>query len=47
MPDQPLIEISVKGKWMMIPVVRVNDAMLRIKMDWVAAVHDEAWMERE
>jgi hypothetical protein len=49
MPDQPLLEISVKGKWMTVPVVRVNDHNVVASGKWikVAAVHDEAWMERE
>jgi hypothetical protein len=49
MQDQPFIETSIKGKWMSIPVVHVNEYSVIASGKWikVAAVHDEAWMERE
>lgn len=43
------IPISVKGKWMDAPVVRVNGQDLVIKGKWIkiAQLHDEDWVEHE
>ena len=48
MEEHP-IEISSKGKWIKVPAVNVNGAVLTIRGKWlrVATVHDEAWLPTE
>ena len=43
------IEISVKGKWMTVPALRVDDNFLIVKGSWVktAVVEAEEWLESE
>jgi len=43
------IEISIKGQWVRVPALTVNDYPIVITGKWIkmAAVHDEDWAERE
>jgi hypothetical protein len=43
------IEISIKGKWMTVPALRVDDNFLIVKGSWVktAVVEAEEWLESE
>src|SRR5260370_4284547 len=43
------IDVSVKGKWITVPALKVNGAVLTITGRWIriAAVHDEEWLETE
>jgi len=43
------IEISVKGKWVRVPTLEVDDKVIVIRGKWikVAVVHDEEWLDTE
>lgn len=43
------IDVSVKGKWVSVPALRVDRDIVTIKGRWIrmAAVHDEEWLEHE
>lgn len=42
-------EISVKGDWVKVPALKVSNAIIVVRGNWlkVASVHDEAWLETE
>jgi hypothetical protein len=42
-------DVSVRGKWIKVPALRVNGDVITIAGKWirVAAVHDEEWLETE
>lgn len=43
------LEVSVRGKWVTIPALKLDDTLLTVRGKWIriAAVHDEEWLERE
>ena len=43
------IEISIKGQWVPVPALKVNEHSIVITGKWIktAAVHDEIWLESE
>jgi hypothetical protein len=47
--EEKTIEVSVKGKWIKVPAVKVNGAVLTVRGGWLkmATVHDEAWLPTE
>lgn len=43
------IDISVKGKWIKVPAIKVEQKWIVVKGKWIklAVVHDEEWLETE
>lgn len=43
------IDVSIKGKWIKVPALKINGAVLTITGKWIriATVHDEEWLETE
>jgi hypothetical protein len=48
MPDDG-IEISVRGKWVRVPALKVRENTIIVKGGWIkiALIHDEEWLEKE
>jgi hypothetical protein len=43
------VELSVKGKWFLVPAIRVSGKSIVVKGKWlrIAVVHEEEWLETE
>src|SRR5262245_45393337 len=43
------IDISVKGKWIKVPAIKVEQKWIVVRGKWIklAVVHDEEWLETE